>query len=132
MTGIALPVINTPEPDALQRCGSRRSGTARQSRSGGAAARTIALCLMCAVYAWVPGAAEAQSDEDKIFRVLPRDAIPAIDEPVFEPVATAKAFNNNELMIGLVGDGDEPRAYSTGSSIGTRSSTTRSMGARSR
>ena len=71
------------------------------------------LSLLLVICVSLPGAAQAQSDEDQIFRVLPRDAIPAIDEPLFEPVATAKAFNNNELMIGLVGNGDEPRAYST-------------------
>jgi hypothetical protein len=78
----------------------------------GVGLRTLALCLTFAVCAWVPGTAEAQSDEDKIFRVLPRDAIPAIDLPAFEPAATAKAFDNNELMIGLVGN-TLRRAYST-------------------
>ena len=74
--------------------------------------RTTALCLICAFCASVPSAVQAQSDEDKIFRVLPRDAIPAIDQPGFEPVAEARAFNANELMIGLVGN-SEQRAYST-------------------
>ena len=74
--------------------------------------RTTALCLICVLCASVPGVVQAQSDEDKIFRVLPRDAIPAIDRPAFEPVATARAFDANELMIGLVGNGEQ-RAYST-------------------
>ena len=74
--------------------------------------RTTALFVILALWATAPGAAQAQSDEDTIFRVLPRDAIPAIDQPEFEPVGTARAFNGNELMIGLVG-GDERRAYST-------------------
>jgi hypothetical protein len=56
------------------------------------------------------GAAIAQSEQ--IVQVLPRDAIPAIDRPAFEPVAKAKAFDANELMIGLVGT-SEQRAYST-------------------
>ena len=71
------------------------------------------LSLVLASGVSLPGSVEAQSDENRIVRVLPRDAIPAIDDPVFEPAATAKAFSNNELMIGLVGAGDEPRAYST-------------------
>jgi hypothetical protein len=76
------------------------------------ALRTLALCLTFAVCAWVPGTVEAQSDEDKIIRVLPRDAIPAIDLPAFEATATARAFDNNELMVGLIGHSLR-RAYST-------------------
>ena len=46
-------------------------------------------------------------------RILPRDAIPAIDDPQFESVAAADRYlADNELMIGLVGD-TEQRAYST-------------------
>ena len=67
---------------------------------------------MFVLCAWVPDTARAQSDEDTIVRVLPRDAIPAIDEPAFESVATARNFNNNELMVGLVGT-TEQHAYST-------------------
>ena len=74
--------------------------------------RMTVVCLMFTLCASVPGAVQAQSDEDKIFRVLPRDAIPAIDRPTFEPVASARGFNGNELMVGLVGNG-ERRAYST-------------------
>lgn len=71
--------------------------------------RTTALLLVFAC-ACAAGAAMAQSEE--IVQVLPRDAIPAIDRPAFEPVATAKNFDANELMIGLVGS-SERRAYST-------------------
>lgn len=49
---------------------------------------------------------------DQLIEVLPRDAIPAIDRPTFEPVAKALGFDANELMIGLVG-ADEQRAFST-------------------
>ncbi len=46
-------------------------------------------------------------------QVLPRDAIPAIDDPRFESVAEADGYlADNELMIGLVGE-TEQRAYST-------------------
>jgi hypothetical protein len=65
---------------------------------------TFVTCL------WASVADAAQSD--RLIEVLPRDAIPAIDRPAFEPVAKAGAFGANELMIGLVGR-DEQRAYST-------------------
>ena len=46
-------------------------------------------------------------------QVLPRDAIPAINHPLFESVAEADRYlADNELMIGLVGE-TEQRAYST-------------------
>ena len=46
-------------------------------------------------------------------QVLPRDAIPAIDNPLFESVAEVDRYlSDNELMIGLVGQTDQ-RAYST-------------------
>ena len=46
-------------------------------------------------------------------QVLPRDAIPAINHPLFESVAEADRYlADNELMIGLVGE-SEQRAYST-------------------
>jgi len=73
--------------------------------------RITALCLMfVASICAAAGAAIAQSEQ--IVQVLPRDAIPAIDRPAFEPVAKARAFDANELMIGLVGP-SERRAYST-------------------
>ncbi len=46
-------------------------------------------------------------------RVLPPDAIPAIDHPQFESVSEADPhFADNELVIGVVGT-REQRAYST-------------------
>lgn len=71
--------------------------------------RRTALLLVFAC-ACAAGAAMAQSEQ--IVQVLPRDAIPAIDYPAFEPVGTARNFGANELMIGLVGS-KERRAYST-------------------
>ena len=45
-------------------------------------------------------------------QVLPRDAIPAIDNPLFDTVAEAdRYFSDNELVIGLVGE-TQQRAYS--------------------
>ena len=108
MASRPLRVTNT----SAARGEGRSNRTPRQSNGGSAAARTIALCLTFVLCAWAPDTARAQSDEDTIFRVLPRDAIPAIDEPAFESVATARNFNNNELMVGLVGT-TERRAYST-------------------
>lgn len=49
---------------------------------------------------------------DAIVQVLPRDAIPAIDRPTFDPAAKARGLDSNELMIGVVGVGEQ-RAYST-------------------
>ncbi|MBI3049980.1 MAG: DUF3179 domain-containing protein [Acidobacteria bacterium] len=52
-------------------------------------------------------------DRDRIEVVLPRDAIPAIDNPEFEPAAAAdRVMADDELVIGLVGE-REQRAYST-------------------
>lgn len=65
----------------------------------------FAICAHAAV-------AGAMAQPEQIVQVLPRDAIPAIDRPVFEPAATATGFDANELMIGLVG-AREHRAYST-------------------
>jgi hypothetical protein len=52
----------------------------------------------------------AQTDQLRV--VLPRDAIPSIDRPTFEPIATSRMFVDDELMMGLVGE-HEQRAYST-------------------
>lgn len=52
-------------------------------------------------------------DDDKIHVVLPRDAIPAISNPEFEPASRAeRGMSDEELVIGLVGS-REQRAYST-------------------
>ena len=58
--------------------------------------------------------AEMQDDrDDKLHVVLPRDAIPAISNPQFEPLSRAERFMaDDELVIGLVGE-HEQRAYST-------------------
>jgi hypothetical protein len=70
------------------------------------AATIIASCLALAAIAGQPGLTEP-------VQVLPRDAIPAIDDPRFESVVDAdRALADDEVMIGLVGE-NEQRAYST-------------------
>ncbi len=60
----------------------------------------------------VAAAAVLSAGAQELVRVLPRDAIPAIDRPVFEPVAAARRMADEELVIGLVGL-EHQRAYST-------------------
>lgn len=70
---------------------------------------TISLIAASAVG---PGAAQDPLD-DQLHVVLPRDAIPAISSPEFEPAERAdRSMSDEELVIGLVGD-SEQRAYST-------------------
>lgn len=55
----------------------------------------------------------AAQESGRIEVVLPRDAIPAIDTPEFEPASSAdRVMADDELVIGIVGD-REQRAYST-------------------
>lgn len=52
-------------------------------------------------------------DGDRMYYILPRDGIPAIDDPEFVSVQEAEKFmKNDELVMGLVINGDA-RAYST-------------------
>ncbi|MBI2150034.1 MAG: DUF3179 domain-containing protein [Acidobacteria bacterium] len=52
-------------------------------------------------------------DRDPVIRVLPRDAIPAIDTPVFMEANIAAGFmRDDEIVIG-VADGRQAKAYST-------------------
>ena len=49
----------------------------------------------------------------EMYKILPEDAIPAIDDPKFKTVPEAEKFmNDDELVLGLVVNGDA-RAYST-------------------
>ena len=49
----------------------------------------------------------------EMYKILPADAIPAIDDPQFKTVPEAEKFmNDDELVLGLVVNGDA-RAYST-------------------
>jgi hypothetical protein len=61
----------------------------------------------------VAAAVLTAQDPDRIEVVLPRDAIPAIDQPEFESVSVAdRVMADDELVIGVVGE-REQRAYST-------------------
>ena len=52
-------------------------------------------------------------DGDRMYYVLPRDGIPAIDNPEFVSVKEADKFmKKDELVLGLLINGDA-RAYST-------------------
>ena len=51
-------------------------------------------------------------DGDPVQRGLPKDGIPAIDEPVFVPAAEATWMNDEEYVIGVT-DGTTTKAYST-------------------
>ncbi len=56
--------------------------------------------------------AGARTKTEQLHVVLPRNAIPAINQPSFEPAARTKSLVANELVIGVVGE-REQRAYST-------------------
>lgn len=73
--------------------------------------RRAITCVALLQVLWSSPPAFAQSPE-QIVQVLPRDAIPAIDDPTFEPVARARGFDSAELMVGVVGKAEQ-RAYST-------------------
>ena len=71
------------------------------------------LAIVAVVSGLVLTATAGQPGLTEPLQILPRDAIPAIDDPQFESVAAADRYlANNELMIGLVG-ATEQRAYST-------------------
>ena len=56
---------------------------------------------------------QGDPDDNKLHVVLPRDAIPAIFRPEFEPASeVGRDMADNELVIGVVGE-REQRAYST-------------------
>lgn len=57
------------------------------------------------------GALAVGQPDEQFHVVLPRDAIPSIDRPSFEP-AKARSLDDRELVIGVVGEHGQ-RAYST-------------------
>ncbi len=59
-----------------------------------------------------PWTEEIKVDGDPVMRGLPKDAIPAIDVPVFVPADKADFVRDDEPVIGVV-MGGEARAYST-------------------
>lgn len=52
-------------------------------------------------------------NRDPVIRVLPKDAIPAIDSPAFEAAKTAAGFMRDEEIVIGVTDGEQAKAYST-------------------
>lgn len=52
-------------------------------------------------------------DGDPMMRLLPRDAIESVDDPVMVPASAAGEFMRDEEMILGVYDGKQARAYST-------------------
>jgi hypothetical protein len=70
---------------------------------------TASVALAAAAAAGTAG--QRDQDDNTLHVVLPRDAIPAIFDPEYEPVAKA-GLADHELVIGIVGE-REQRAYST-------------------
>jgi hypothetical protein len=81
-------------------------------RTGSLLVLTV-LTMMIAAPSRSAGQRAPQGDpaEDALHVVLPRDAIPAIFDPEFEPASKA-SLADHELVIGVVGE-REQRAYST-------------------
>ena len=52
-------------------------------------------------------------DGDPVMKLLPRDAIESVDDPIMVPAAAADSFMRDEEMILGVYDGKQARAYST-------------------
>jgi hypothetical protein len=69
------------------------------------------LLTASAAAAVVTAAGPRDQDDNALHVVLPRDAIPAIFDPEFEPASKA-SLADHELVIGVVGE-NEQRAYST-------------------
>ena len=86
----------------------RRAVIAVHNSSGCAMKSEIVLALLLACTA--DAILRSQADND-LHVVLPRDAIPSIDKPAFEPSSKAK-LDDREPVLGIIGD-HEQRAYST-------------------
>lgn len=73
----------------------------------------VATALVILTAAQRPWTEVAVIDGDPVMRGLPKDAIPAIDAPVFVDAPTAAGFmNDDEFVIGVT-NGTEAKAYST-------------------
>ena len=70
---------------------------------------TMAMILSLMLFQWPDS---LTIDGDPVLSVLGKDAIPAIDTPVFVAAAEADFMLDDELVIGLLGEG-EAKAYST-------------------
>ena len=71
----------------------------------------LPLTTLFAVASLLLGALEMVAQE-YVVQVVPKDAIPAIDRPIFVDADEADFMDDNELVIG-VSDGFESKAYST-------------------
>ncbi|MBI2222254.1 MAG: DUF3179 domain-containing protein [Acidobacteria bacterium] len=80
-------------------------------RFGSLPALTACLAVAAATLVAVTAAGQSEGDDDRLHVILPRDAIPAIFNPEFEPASKAP-LRDNELVLGVVGE-REQRAYST-------------------
>jgi len=69
------------------------------------------LPVLLTASAVVAAADQRGQNDNALHVVLPRDAIPAIFEPEFEPASKAR-LADHELVIGVVGENGQ-RAYST-------------------
>jgi hypothetical protein len=75
--------------------------------------RLLMLTAIAGMYATALLAAGQDDKENALHVVLPKDAIPAISDPKFEPASrVGSVMADEELVIGLVG-ATEQRAYST-------------------
>lgn len=76
--------------------------------------RTMFMWLLFAgtVSAQLSWTEQTTIDGDPVMRGLPKDAIPAIDQPVFVPAGQAKFMQDEEPVIG-VAIGGIARAYPT-------------------
>ena len=72
----------------------------------------LALALGLIVAPQRPWAEAAVIDGDPVMRGLPKDAIPAIDEPIFVRADRATFMKDDEYVIGVF-DGTTAKAYST-------------------
>jgi hypothetical protein len=67
-----------------------------------------------AAFTEADGEAVAEGQDYQIITLLPQDAIPAIDEPVFQSAEEAEGeYDPDDLVIGVSYNGDS-RAYSVG------------------
>jgi hypothetical protein len=71
----------------------------------------VGLVVTASVVVAMATAGPPDQNDNALHVVLPRDAIPAIFNPEFEPASKAR-LADHELVIGVVGE-NEQRAYST-------------------
>lgn len=77
-----------------------------------AARRLVNLASPVVAFVLMSGPTLVFAQSEQLHGVLPRDAIPTIDDPSFRSAARSFAYSDDEVVIGVVGD-REQRAYST-------------------